>query len=124
MYLSLREAGQLAGKPRQSIWQSIQRGELPAQKDNQGRWQIKAEDVRRLWFGFDPSNDPANERLIRYLEERIDELRRELDACHAQLTAERHERERLIQVIEEQSRYLPAAMRDLVKKHLPPDDDR
>ena len=123
MYLSLREAGHFTGRSRQGVWQAIQRGELPADKDDQGRWQIRADDIRRVWFGFDPSTDPANERLIQHLEARMDDLRRELDECHTKLEAERQERERLLQVIEEQSRYLPAAMRHLVKQHLPPDDD-
>ena len=123
MYVSLREAGHLVGRSRQTVWQAIQRGELSASKDDQGRWQIKAEEIRRFWFSDDGSIDNAKERVIQYLEARLDDLRRELDECHTRLEAERQERERLLQVIEEQSRYLPAAMRHLVKQHLPPDDD-
>jgi len=110
MVYSLKEAAQAVGVGKPAILKSIQKGKVSAQKNEHGQWEIDPGELHRVYPSISRSTkgtvsgkQQETTKEMSILEQEVSFLRERLRDKESQIEDLRTERDRLLQVIENQA---------------------
>jgi Helix-turn-helix domain len=111
--MTLSEAAKWAGKGRPTVWRAIKQGKLSARRNDDGQWMIDPAELARVYQAVVSDNVPLKQGAIAFetpetaaLQQIIALLERQLEDTQAQREDLKKERDRLLGMVESQTRLI------------------